>query len=209
MSSKGYRHLTYEDRCQIYTLNKSGMSNSDISIELKVDRSTIGRELKRNAGDNGYRFKQAHNLSILRRINAGTGAKKLKGDTLNFVEDKLINHQWSPEQISGFMKKNLDTRVSHELIYQHVWRDKHNGGKLYKNLRHGSKKYNKRSGKNAGRGVIPGRVDIDERPKIVESKNRLGDWELDTIIGKNHNGAIVSMVDRASKFTKLYCPRCS
>ena len=74
---------------------------------------------------------------------------------------------------------------------------------LYKKLRHSGKKYNKRGKGQAGRGCIPDRIDIDERPKIVEEKKRLGDWELDTIIGKEQSGAIVSMVERASKLSKL------
>lgn len=77
------------------------------------------------------------------------------------------------------------------------------GGTLYKHLRHHGKKYNKRSSGKAGRGCIPNRVDIDERPPIVAEKTRLGDWEGDTIIGAKHQGAIVSYVDRCSKFTIL------
>ena len=95
------------------------------------------------------------------------------------------------------------TAVCHETIYQYVWADKYKGGVLYKQLRHSGKKYNKRSKGTAGRGCIPNRVDIDERPTIVEEKIRLGDWELDTIIGTGQSGAIVSMVDRASKLTML------
>ena len=93
--------------------------------------------------------------------------------------------------------------VSHETIYRYIWRDKKQGGLLYKHLRHKGKKYNKRGSKTAGRGLIPGRIDISERPKIVEEKSRLGDWELDTIIGTESSGVIVSMVERMSKLTKL------
>ena len=95
-------------------------------------------------------------------------------------------------------------------IYRHIWKDKSSGGSLYKHLRHSGKKYNKRSSVAAGWGHIPNRVDIDERPKIVEQKTRIGNWELgigywesDTIIGAKHQGAIVSLVDRCSKFTVL------
>lgn len=203
MSNKGYRHLIYEDRCQIHALKKSGMSSSSIALELGVHKSTIAREILRNKGDAGYRFNQAQRLSDTRRQEASGTASKMTSDSISFIECKLISEQWSPEQISGWMKRNLYYSLSHESIYRHIWRDKNDGGNLYKYLRHGRKKYNKRSGKNAGRGCIPGRIDIDERPKIVDEKQRIGDWELDTIIGKNHHGAIVSMVDRASKFTKL------
>lgn len=93
--------------------------------------------------------------------------------------------------------------MSHESIYRHVWKDKLNGGNLYKELRHNGKKYNKRGSGKAGRGCIPGRIDISERPAIVEEKSRVGDWEIDTIIGAAHKGAVVSMVERHSKFTLL------
>ena len=108
----------------------------------------------------------------------------------------------SPEQISGSLKKQ-GIKVSHETIYKFVWDDKKNGGTLYMHLRHGGKKYNKRKGVNAGRGLIPGRVDISERPEIVDAKSRIGDWEADTVIGANHKGAIVSLVERHSKITLL------
>lgn len=96
-----------------------------------------------------------------------------------------------------------NTNISHETIYQHIWNDKKNGGNLYTNLRRHGKKYKKRSKGTAGRGHIPNRVDISERPSIVDEKSRLGDWEVDTIIGGDHDGAIVSIVERSSKLTKL------
>ena len=142
-------------------------------------------------------------MSDEKRRQASCAPTKMTDECIASIEDKLINEQWSPEQISGWMKRIFGYSISHESIYQHIWRDKKRGGSLYKHLRHGGKKYNKRSGTYAGRVCIPGRVDIDERPKVVDKKQRISDWELDTRIGKNHNGAIVSMVDRASKFTKL------
>jgi IS30 family transposase len=114
-----------------------------------------------------------------------------------------LQQEWSPEQISGWMAREHSLKVSHETIYKYIWADKKAGGTLYLHLRHQGKKYNKRAGKNSGRGLIPGRVDITERPAIVEEKTRIGDFEIDTIVGKHHKGAIVSLVDRASKYTKL------
>ena len=116
---------------------------------------------------------------------------------VSFIEEKLTKDQWSPEQISGVLAAN-DTPVSHTRIYQHIWKDRMSGGKIYKHLRRKGKKYNYKGGKKAGRGCIPDRVDISARPKAVDAKTRLGDWEGDTIVGANHKGAIVSMVDRKS-----------
>ena len=171
-----------------------------IAKELEVNRSTIYRELKRNHGQRGYRYKQAQEKAIKRR-NSKT--HKMNEVMIAIIEEKL-GSQWSPEQVSGWLKKQeYQKSVSHETIYKHVWKDKKSGGLLYKELRHSGKKYNKRGGKSAGRGCIPGRIDISERPAIVEKKTRLGDWELDTIIGIEGSGAIVSMVERSSKLTKL------
>ena len=118
------------------------------------------------------------------------------------IEEKL-RMGLSPAQISGWLKRHGRACVSYETIYKHIWADKKKGGTLYKHLRHSGKKYNRRSKGAAGRGCIPGRVDIKERPIIVEGKTRLGDWELDTIIGSRHRGVIVSMVERTTKLTKL------
>jgi transposase, IS30 family len=203
MGHKGYRHLTHDDRCQIHALKKSGLCQSEIARQIGVDKGTISREIHRNGGGSEYCFEHAQNLSSSRRHTASSRPTKMTPECIAFIEEKLVQEQWSPEQISGRMKLMFGNSISHERIYQHIWEDKKFGGTLYKHLRHHGKKYNKRKGCNAGRGLIPNRVDIDERPKIVDEKQRIGDWELDTIIGKNHDGAIVSMVERKSKFTKL------
>lgn len=200
---KGYHHLTHDERCQIYTLKKRGDSQAEIARQLNVNRSTVYRELLRNKGLNGYRYKQAQEKSQQRRKAVSLTPKLLNEKTLSIVLDKL-NTQWSPEQISGWLKKEGSSHyVSCETIYKHVWEDKRNGGKLYKQLRHRGKKYNKRGAATAGRGLIPNRVDISERPLIVEEKCRLGDFELDTIVGQGQTSSIVSIVDRASKYVML------
>ena len=112
--------------------------------------------------------------------------------------------QLSPEQIAGWLADRDGPTVSHETIYRHIWNDKRNGGMLWQNLRRKSRRYQKRgSDGKTSRGRIPGRVDIDLRPAIVDRRSRIGDWEADTIIGANSKGAIVSMVERKSRKVKL------
>ena len=118
------------------------------------------------------------------------------------VEEKLAL-QWSPEQISGRLRLEGRATVSHEWIYKRVWKDREAGGTLHRHLRHCGKKPNSRARGQAGRGCIPGRMDIAERPGIVEEKSRVGDWEGDTVVGAGHRGAVLSLVDRASRFTLL------
>ena len=93
--------------------------------------------------------------------------------------------------------------ISHEWIYRMVWNDKRAGGDLWRSLRRRGKKYNRRGAQNAGRGVIPDRIDISERPAVVDGKSRLGDWEGDTIVGMRHRGALLTHVERKSLFTTI------
>src|ERR1700694_4576840 len=171
---EGYLHLTYEQRCQIYALLQSGDSQAYIARQIGVDRSTISRELVRNTGARGYRFKQAHDKASRRRQEASDQPRKMTPDVVELIEEKLTQEQWSPDQISGRLAKDGVAFISHEIIYQHVWKDKKNGGKLYLHLRHSGKKYTRRKAKNAGRGLIPNRVDMDRRPAIVAAG--LGPW---------------------------------
>jgi IS30 family transposase len=105
--------------------------------------------------------------------------------------------------VSGQLKAELDILISHERIYQHIWTDKRHGGTLYTHLRQSNKKRKKQYGSKDKRGQIRNRVSIDERPAIVAEKTRIGDWEIDTVIGQNHQGALVTIVDRVSKFTLM------
>lgn len=200
---QGYHHLDRDQRCQLYALKERGDSRTSIATALGVHRSTISRELKRNAGQRGYRHKQADEKAGQRQNTVCRNKQKTTSSMIAIIEEKL-RLQWSPVQISGWLQKtDPEKTISHETIYQHIWQDKRNGGSLYKELRHHGKKYNKRSKGTAGRGCIPNRIDIKERPSIVEEKTRLGDWELDTIIGTEQSGVIVSMVERTSKLTML------
>jgi IS30 family transposase len=163
-----------------------------------VDKSTISRELKRNQGQRGYRPKQAHNLAMSRRKQ---GQRRIRSTTWALIDAK-IRLDWSPEQISGWMLKHYDIQVSHEWIYQYILSDKQAGGNLHKHLRC-QKKRRKRYGSKDRRGKLPNRVSIDQRPEIVDQRKRIGDWEVDTIIGKGHRQAIVTLTERKSRFALL------
>jgi len=199
---EGHHHLTCQQRCQIDAFLQADFSQAEIARRLGVNRSAISRELRRNGSKDGYDCQKAHAKACERRKKASSVPRKINSAQVDLIEKLLTNWQWSPDQISGWLACG-GIFVSYEWIYRHVWADKKKGGDLWTNLRHGGKKYNRRGEKTAGRGFIPGRVDIEERPEIVEEKSRIGDWEGDLIIGKNHKGAIMSHVDRKSKYTKL------
>jgi IS30 family transposase len=195
-----YSQLTHEQRYHIYAHKKTGhFTQSEIADMLGVHKSTISRELSRNRGGRGYRPKQAQEFALTRRQNRVR--PRISPDTWELVERHILQ-DYSPEQVTGFLKKEHGLAVSHEHIYQHIYADKRVGGDLYKHLRC-QKKRKKRYGKYSRRGQIPDRVGIELRPVIVDARLRIGDWEADTIIGKGHRQAIVSLTERKSKLTLL------
>ena len=199
---KGFNHLTQDKRYQIAALKANGLSAQTIANYLKVHKTTILRELAKNTeADGSYDPIKAQQKADERKNKSVGSPKKIVG----LLKERIISdlkQYWSPEQIAGRLRSE-GTIISHESIYQFIWADKKSGGTLYKYLRHCGKKYNKRSGKNAGRGLIPARIDISQRPKEVEQKARIGDWEGDTIVGANHEGALLTLVDKCSKLTKI------
>jgi hypothetical protein len=196
-----YKHLTKEQRYYIGLKLSNNVSVVKISHEIKVHPSTVYREINRNSVNGQYLYNAANGMAELRRFNTGkkTIFAKLKPKVLEYIISGLNKH-WSPEQISGRMKKDIKKTVSHKTIYKYIWHDKDTGGKLYKLLPHQGKKYKCGSNK---RSTIPNRVDISERPKIVEKKERIGDWEADTIVGRRGGDktCLLTLVDRRSKYT--------
>ncbi len=193
-----YTQLTQEQRYQISALLKIGHNRTEIATVIGKHKSTISRELSRNKGQRGYRPKQAHRRALNRLKHSH---KRISAETWELIETKL-RLDWSPEQVSGWLKRYHAIQVSHEWIYQHILADKQAGGDLYRHLRC-QKKRRKRYGSYDRRGKIPNRVSIDERPAIVEERTRIGDWEVDTIIGKRHRQAIVTLTERKSRFSLL------
>lgn len=195
----GYTQLTQEERYQISVLLKAEHDQTEIAMILGRHKSTISREIRRNTGLRGYRPVQAQRLTDERRKSKLR--PRLSDDTWLAVE-QLLNMDWSPEQISLWLKSFCAISISHEWIYQYVLQDKAAGGDLHQHLRC-QKQRRKRYGSYNRRGQLIDRVSIDERPAIVDRRSRIGDWELDTIIGKNHQQAIVSLTERKSRFTLI------
>jgi IS30 family transposase len=196
---RGYTQLTQEERYQIYILKKAGYCQTAIGKLLERDKSTISRELRRNRGLKGYRPQKAHNLALARRY--GKAQPRIGHRVWQLVE-VLIRDEWSPEQVVGRVEMEQGVSISHEWIYQYVYADKHSGGDLYRYLRC-QKPRRKRYGSYDRRGCIPNQVSIDERPAIVDARRRFGDWEGDTVIGKGHQGALVTLVERKSLYTVI------
>jgi IS30 family transposase len=196
------KHLTQSQRYYICLQIASGNSQTRIAKALGVNKSTISREIKRNQrGINDYDSGYAQKKSSLTRSRASSakGFKQFTTRVRQYIQEKL-ELKWSPEQISGRMKIDIRKTISHETIYKYIKYDKLNGGKLFKFLAHQGKKYKYGSNKKIN---IVDRVDISERPKIVDKKVRIGDFEIDTIVSAKNTGkgCLLTMVDRRSKIT--------
>ncbi len=195
------KHLTQEQRYQIQAYLRAGKSKDYIALELGVDRSSIYRELKRNSRQRGQ-YNAAHAQMICQerkeRLKRPRRFDRTKED---FITKCILQEQWSPEQIVGYCHEQGIEMVSTERIYQFIRADKAQGGKLYQHMRH-RLKHRKRpvGGKHI---IIKDRVSIDERPQIINNKERFGDWEIDTVIGKDGKGAIVTIVERTTAFLMM------
>ena len=195
-----YTHLTQDERYQIAILAKAGHEPSDIARVMNRHKSTIGREMKRNRGERGYRPKQAHEFSQA-RMRACENGPRVAAETWAMVDAKLAE-TWSPEQISGYLKVNEHSTVSHESIYQHIYADKRAGGNLHRTLRC-QKARRKRYGGRERRGTIPNQVSIDLRPTVVAERGRFGDWEGDLVIGAGQKQALVTINERTSRYSLI------
>lgn len=204
----GFKQLNYMRRCQILAFWRAGYKQVDIAEEIGVHQSTVSRELKRNITFvrtklGSWQYKPDYAQGYARERHQKKNKKtKLTPSIAHFIREKL-QEKWSPEQISGYAKKHQLFSIGKEWIYQFILKDKQNRGTLYLHLRHQNKRYRKRYGSPKRTGPIKNRRFIDDRPAIVDSKERVGDWEIDTIIGKQQKQAVVSIVERFSKKTIL------
>lgn len=195
---RSYHQLTQAQRYQISTLRSLGHTYQEIADVILVHKSTVSREIARNVSYRGYRPLRAHAKALKRRRKP---VHRISSSVWLQV-DALLRQDWSPEQISGRLKREGRIRISHEWIYQHIFRDHRHHGDLYQHLRH-LKKRKKRGRSYDRRGKLLHIQSIDLRPAVVDRRRRLGDWEVDTILGKRKGRAIVTLTERKSRFTLL------
>lgn len=193
------KHFTEKQRYELNAYLQVGKSKDEIAVLLGFHRSSIYRELRRNKWkpEDTYDPEYAQYRYEVRKDERAR-KNKFTPEMQKLARRLLTEYQFSPEQIAGSCKQTHTPMVSHEKLYQWIWADKRQAGDLYLHLRRKGRKYHKRKNKNQNRGCIKDRVDISHRPQIVEKKERFGDLEIDTIIGKNHSGAILTINDRAT-----------
>ena len=194
-----YTHLSREERYQICLMSRQGHNCTQIALELGRHRSSISREIKRNGSLRGYKANAA-DVKAHTRQSQRRNAIEFTAQHWETVE-ALIRLEISPEQISNRLMLEQGFSISCEAIYQRILRDKQSQGDLANYLRCQKARKKRYGSGRERRGSIKGRVCIEQRPKVVDQKSRIGDIEGDTIIGKNHQGAIVALVDRKSRYT--------
>lgn len=189
-----YTHLTSQQRYTISTLIQNGWSRTKIADLIGVDHSTITREINRNSGVRGiYNWETAQkNANQRKKRRPGNRAisQEIKDETVRL----LVEEQWSPKQISAALRLR-GMMISHETIYRMIRRDKKNGGTLYLYCRH-KLKHRSRLVSNAS-PTVSNRINISERPEEADGR-RFGDFEMDTIVGKGNNGAIITLTEKST-----------
>ena len=210
---KKYNQLNLGQRYKIECLLKLGYNQTEISIQIGCHRSTVSRELKRNVGKRGrsagiYNAERSQNKAI-RREKVKLKLKRLTPKMLSYIRKKLEKQRWSPELISEKGKEKYGDFVSHETIYKYIWKAKKSNKtlfcrdkKLHEFLRH-IKRYSKRSKSKQNRGKIPNRTPMNQREKIIEKRKRLGDLEVDLMMGTKHRPGLIVLTDRTSIETDL------
>ena len=194
-----YTHLTQAERYQIHALRRQNISLACIAAELQRDRSTISRELKRNAGPSGYKPALAHKQARARQSER-RNARCFSAEQWRHVQAYLRLYL-SPQQCSGRLKLEDAITISPESIYQHAYRDKAQGGDLVSYLRCQKVRRKRYASGRERRGVLKNRIGIEQRPAVVDKRSRIGDWEGDTVIGEGHQGVLVTLVERKSRYT--------
>lgn len=195
-------HLSDEERYRIAALRTEGKSIRKIADTLGRSASTVSREVKRNAYPTDGRYRAFHACSMYkgRRSRARKGTHYTEQEWKQVRE--LLRRDYSPEQISGWLKKEGLMTISHETIYRYILEDKKRGGSLYKHLRCSRKQRRKRYGKYDSRGVLAGKRKIEERPKSADDRSEIGHWEVDTVHGKGKE-SITTMVDRKTGYVMI------
>lgn len=201
----GYAHLNIDERECILKMQAKGNNLSEIASHLGRNKGTLSRELSRNTSSTGeYKPHLAQRYYSKRRVESKQPFRLEDNGRLCRRVCKKLKEYHSPEQISGRLELDYpddpDMRVSALTVYSWVKRDKADGGDIYKFLRQGHRKRRKKHGRSDKRGQIPDRRPISERPKVVDKRDRFGDWEGDSVSGKGHGSFIATHVERKSRY---------
>ncbi|WP_037992927.1 IS30 family transposase [Teredinibacter turnerae] len=195
-----YHQLTTDERYTLAAYRIQRLSQAEIARRMGRSPSTISRELKRNRTNAGI-YTASKAVSRTSRVRRESRRKWYFSDAELQIVVALIRLDWSPEQVSLWLKKCRVLSISHSTIYRYIWYNYFFHGTLYKHLRQSNKKRRKKYRSRDSRGVLPNKAHITERPISAENKSRIGHFEIDTVHGSRDQHSIVTLVDRKSKFT--------
>ena len=195
-----YHQLTQEERYLITAQRICGHSAAATARLLGRHRSTVSRELRRNATrhDGDYRAEKAHSYAVARRRRCRRRPRFSVEDMARVSQ--LLRRRWSAEQVAGVLRNDGTLRISHETIYRRIRWDKKAGGNLWRYTRIMSKFGRKRYRSHDSRGVLPGKRPISERPVEVETRQRIGHWEGDTVMGNDMHHCVLTLVERKTGY---------
>ena len=203
---KQYRHLTLRERGQIMFMSRWGKSISQIARELGWHKSTVSRELRRNADALNYYSDESAQLCATHRRQQASRRPRLRNERIRSYVLEKLKSGWSPEIIAGRLKRDIaDCTISHEAIYQYVYhpatpeRDE-----LIRCLRRAHRRRRTRHiGRQSHNTRIPNRISIHERSAAIATRAEFGHWEGDSLVSRRSRAALCSLVERKSRYLKL------
>lgn len=210
MRKKNYKQLTQKEREKIYQLKKKEMLNSTIAERLGRDKSTIGREIRRNLH---LKLKQYLPDTAERKAAKRTALGRkvpyvIKQQSLKRRIVRLLKIGWSPDIIAGRLKKRNEPYLNQESIYQFIYSLEGRKQNLRQYLRRAHRIRRKKNGRKHQKDIrIPNRVDITKRPTIVETRRQFGHWEGDNVVYNRHRRALSTAVERKTRKTMVFRPR--
>lgn len=194
-----YTHLTREERYQIHALRSQGIGIAAIVAHLGRHRSTINRELARNSVEQGYDPAKAHTQARARL--SGPDNVRTIADEVWTMAERYLRLDLSPQQVSARLRLERRRGPSKESLYLRVYADQAAGGDLAQHLRCQKTRRKRYGSGRERRGTLRNCVRIEQRPKVVDKRSRIADWEGDTVVGCGHQGVLITLVERKSRYT--------
>lgn len=210
MPKKHYTQLGQKERDQIFLLKKKGLTNTEIALKLGRNKSTIGRELRRNTHQKLHQYlPDTAGRKAGKRKERGRKARYVvKDEALKRKIIRLLKRGWSPDLIAGRLKRANQSCLNQESIYQFIYSLEGRKQNLRQYLRRAHRIRRKKNGrKHRKNSRIPNRVDIGKRPKTVEKRRQFGHWEGDNVVYNQHRRALSTTVERKTRKVMIFRPR--
>ena len=197
-----YHQISTEERYEIGAMRRQGLRMAEMAKHLGRHRSTLYREVKRNQSVHDGSYRPTHAVEKASGRQRRSRRNWRYGPTEFGPVETLIRQRLSPEQIVGRRTLEGQAVMSHETIYRWIWADKRCGGTLWRHLRGARKRRRKRYGRYDSRGRLAGKKLIEQRPAVVASRGRIGDWEIDTVHGRG-KACVVTVVERKTGLVRI------